>query len=172
MSGRPMFRRPARVFGGLTWRPCALVSSSASRTLITLPSRSTFSHRSAKNLAEPHPGEQGHDCRGIHLVARQLRDDRSDPFAVEDCHLAGLDPRRRLKLGDIARHHVVPHGIVEGVRKQAMCVNDGPRRDTSVAAAAAAVLSVACHFSTSTVESFCTSRAPMWGRICPSSSWR
>jgi hypothetical protein len=73
-------------------------------------------------------------------VTKQLRDDRTDPVMIEDSHLADLNPRWRLQLGHVARHHGVPNGIVESVREQAVRVNDGPGRNTTVAAAAATSL--------------------------------
>ena len=59
------------------------------------------------------------------------------PVAIKDRHLAGLDPRRQLQLGDVARHHVMPHGIVERMTDHAMGVHDGARRDATLASAPA-----------------------------------
>jgi hypothetical protein len=48
ITGKVMLRRPALVFGRLKRSPCALVCSNASRTLSTLPSRSTRFQRNAR----------------------------------------------------------------------------------------------------------------------------
>jgi hypothetical protein len=71
-------------------------------------------------------------------VAAQIGNKLGDTVRVEDRRLADLDLGRRLQLGDVARHHAMPNGIVEGVRERSVCVNHGARRDATIPLAATA----------------------------------
>ncbi len=89
ISGKVMSRRPAFDFGALKRMPCALVCSSASRTWMTLPSRSTRFQRSASTSPSRMPvnsatmaGTQRREPRSLATKAGHVLHD--DHFAFGD----------------------------------------------------------------------------------------
>ena len=145
---------PGLRFRGLETEPVRLVSSSASRTRISLASRATFNQRKARISPSLMPVNSAKIAVGYIRWPRRSEMSLAIPSGSRIAISPTLDLGRRLQLGDVARHYAVPNGIVEGVRERSMCVNHGARRHATTPLAATAGRSVACQVSTSSVVSF------------------
>ena len=110
-SGRVMLRRPALVFGVLKRMPCALVSSRASRTSMTLALEINAALPQRQHFAQAHAGEQCHHGPGRTGVrpelltnARHVLNDHH--FGLR--HLGGL-----LDLADVLEHRAIALGVAQ-----------------------------------------------------------